>query len=231
MLNLWEHQLVRRLQTWIKEPVKVIFTENRVNLISVTSSKRVLRLRVHKMFAFADEEVHRDLAAFIQGKKRSKKSSLDDYIDQNSHLYQVQKRKKTKIRIRVKGQWFNLRSMFKKLNRGYFDGTVDCRITWGNMPTLKRRSSIRLGSYVEDDRLIRIHPLLDQEKVPELYLESVVYHEMIHAHLRQSGEDDQGVKHTDEFRAWEKKFSHNKFAKDWEKKNIQKLLSPQKQGS
>lgn len=229
MTNLWEHRLIRRVGERMGRPVEVVFTENRVNLLSVSSIRPNVRLRIHRMFAFADDEVLDDLVQFVLGKKGSSGKMLDAFIRREGHLARAaSKSSGKKIRIRVKGKRFHLTTIFKKLNGEYFDGKLDCKITWGKMPPFKKRWSIRLGSFVEEDRLIRIHPLLDREEVPEEYIESVVHHEMIHAHVGISGPDSRRTRHGDEFRSMERKFIHHRFAKEWEKRHIRKLLSPLK---
>lgn len=229
MTTLWEHHLIRRIGERMGKPVDVVFTENRVNLISVSSIRPNVRLRIHKMFAFADDEVLDDLIQFVLGKKGSSGKILDEFIRREGHLARAaSKSPGRKIRIRAKGKRFHLTAIFKKLNREYFEGKLDCKITWGKMPPSKKRSSIRLGSFVEEDRLIRIHPLLDREEVPEEYIESIVYHEMIHAHLGISGQDSRRTRHGDEFRSLERKFIHYSRARTWEKHHIRKLLSPLK---
>ena len=73
--------------------------------------------------------------------------------------------------------------------------------------------------------LVRIHPVLDRPEVPLFFLESVVYHEMLHHHL--GGVPDRGgrtVYHTRAFRQAEARYPLLREALAWEKENLPLLL-------
>jgi hypothetical protein len=73
--------------------------------------------------------------------------------------------------------------------------------------------------------LIRIHPVLDRPDVPRYFVESVVYHEMLHHHL--GGVPDRAgrtVYHTRAFREAEARFPGYGEALAWEKENLPRLL-------
>src|SRR5690606_9202221 len=75
----------------------------------------------------------------------------------------------------------DLQQLYDEVNRTEFEGAVDCGITWGRLPTRRRRRSIRFGSYSPKEHLIRIHPYLDQAFVPAFFVRYIVFHEMLHA--------------------------------------------------
>ena len=56
-------------------------------------------------------------------------------------------------------------------------------LTWGRGSGRARRGGLTFGSYDPVLALIRIHPVLDRRDVPHYFLESVVYHEMLHHHM------------------------------------------------
>ena len=73
--------------------------------------------------------------------------------------------------------------------------------------------------------LIRIHPVLDREDVPPYFLESVVYHEMLHHHL--GGVPDRAgrtVYHSRAFRQAEARYLWHREALAWEKEHLPHLL-------
>jgi len=73
--------------------------------------------------------------------------------------------------------------------------------------------------------LIRIHPVLDRRDVPLYFLESVVYHEMLHHHL--GGVSDRAgrtVYHSRAFRQAEAQHPWHREALLWEKENLPHLL-------
>src|SRR5687767_3422361 len=81
-----------------------------------------------------------------------------------------------------KGRFFDLRKIFKKLNARYFNNRLrGYTITWGRRRKQPPKEYFVFGTIQEEDRLIRIHPLLDRSWVPPWFLEYVVYHEMLHA--------------------------------------------------
>jgi len=82
-----------------------------------------------------------------------------------------------------------------------------------------------IGSYDPVLGLVRIHPVLDRPEVPLFFLESVVYHEMLHHHL--GGVPDRGgrtVYHTRAFRQAEGRYPLLREALAWEKENLPELL-------
>jgi predicted metal-dependent hydrolase len=95
------------------------------------------------------------------------------------------------------------------------------------MPRKRRRRSIRFGSYVPQEDLIRIHPLLDQPFVPEYFVRYIVFHEMLHAYLgRSEGLSEHALSHSPEFRQMERAYPDYVCAQAWENSrgNLAKLL-------
>ena len=68
----------------------------------------------------------------------------------------------------------------------------------------RRRRTIRLGSYDARENLIRVHPALDQSWVPRLFVEAVVYHEMLHALMPAKESGGRRCLHGPEFRRRER---------------------------
>src|SRR5438093_5498241 len=81
------------------------------------------------------------------------------------------------------GRYFDLRPIFDKLNARYFRSPALRRykIVWGRKRRLPPKEYFVFGTIQEEDRVIRIHPLLDQRFVPQWFLEYVIYHEMLHS--------------------------------------------------
>src|ERR1700747_2500104 len=103
--------------------------------------------------------------------------------------------------VSTEGEYFDLKTLFDKLNAEYF-----CNALKGYTITCARRRShppkeyCVFGTIQEEDKMIRIHPLLDATFVPTWFLEYVVYHEMLHAVVPE--EVDRGGRrriHTPEF--------------------------------
>src|SRR5262249_1208886 len=137
--------------------------------------------------------------------------------------------KPASVAILARGAVHNLEDIFSTLNREYFAGLIDAQITWGQKPPARarrgRRISMKMGSYSVEDRLIRIHPSLDRPFVPRLFVEWVVYHEMLHQKHDIPLVRGRRQFHTREFLAEEARFAHYHQARLWEHENFDKLLN------
>src|SRR5215210_7911183 len=69
------------------------------------------------------------------------------------------------------GKVFNLRVIFDKLNATYFRNRLrDYSIVWGRRRKGRPRDQIVFGTIQEEDRIIRIHPLLDRQFIPTWFV-------------------------------------------------------------
>src|SRR5579884_459996 len=120
------------------------------------------------------------------------------------------------------GRFFDLRKIFDKLNARYFNNSLrGYTITWGRRRRQRPREYFVFGTIQEEDRLIRIHPLLDQRFVPQWFLEYVIYHEMCHAVVRDEYDSaGRRIIHHEKFFERERKFPHFKKAQRWEQENL-----------
>jgi len=126
----------------------------------------------------------------------------------------------------AQGRWFNLRAIFIKLNARYFRNRIkDYRIVWGRKRRERPRETVVFGTIQEEDRIIRIHPLLDRLFVPLWFVEYVVYHEMLHSVVPDLY-DEQGrrIVHHDRFLEKERRFHWFRRAKTWEQENLARFL-------
>jgi len=164
------------------------------------------------------------VAEFISGNSKRAIGIIRGFIREHSFRIRQKAASGTrKTRIRHQGRYFNLMDSFTALNNRYFDGILDCPITWGRRVTRSRFRSIRLGSYSPEANIIRINPILDREFVPQYVLESIIYHEMLHNLLGFKYADGRRLSHYAEFKSLEKRFIHEHKAKAWIKKNLNLL--------
>jgi|GEM_PF-3207947 hypothetical protein len=91
-------------------------------------------------------------------------------------------RNSCKLRIRTRGKKYNLQKLFNRLNNEHFGGAIKGKITWSKYgcKNVKRKTSIAFGTYSPSELLIRIHPALDTDEVPEFFIEHIIHHEMLH---------------------------------------------------
>jgi len=124
------------------------------------------------------------------------------------------------------GVYFNLRKIFDKLNAAYFRNRLKgYTIMWGRKRRQRPKDSIIFGTIQEDDRMIRIHPLLDRSFVPTWFIEYVIYHEMLHAvvpdRFDRSG---RRIVHHERFNEKEREYRWFRRAKVWEEENLARFL-------
>ncbi|MEM9861436.1 MAG: hypothetical protein AAF938_07460 [Myxococcota bacterium] len=206
-------------------PVRVVITDNRRTMVSGRRGAQRLELRLHRMFLKATDATIDDLAQYLLKRDRNAGQRIDAFIEAHREAIGARKRATP---IRTRGRHYDLTAIFDALATEYFplraDSLAELSITWGRRSGRRRQRSIRLGTYTASDRLIRVHPVLDQSWVPDFYVESVVHHEMLH-HLippRRSGR--RMNYHTPEFRRCERLFARFADAEAWETKYLDALL-------
>jgi len=125
-----------------------------------------------------------------------------------------------------KGRFFDLREIFDKLNAKYFRNRLrGYAIFWGRRRKQRPKTYMVFGSIQEEDKLIRIHPLLDRAFVPAWFLEYVVYHEMLHAMVPDKFDGNgRRLVHHQNFMDRERRFHWFRRAKVWERENLARFL-------
>ncbi|PID38446.1 MAG: hypothetical protein CSB49_05555 [Proteobacteria bacterium] len=206
-------------------------TDNRSVMITVRrdAPRRHYDVRVHHLFCDAPEEIVDALARYIVLDDRKASRALGRYIDFNDHRIREpsedSKAARREVQLRTEGKHHDLQATFNVLNERYFKGEVSAGITWGrNAARGKARSSVRLGSYTVEERLIRIHPGLDQGWIPPVYLQWVVFHEMLHAVLPIPTVNGRRQFHTRAFNEAEARFEGIAEARTWEHRHLPQLL-------
>jgi hypothetical protein len=215
--------LERKLRGAFPGPVILSITDNRHSIITHRVQRGTLHARIHHMFLDAPSYVVDALVRYVTRGDRDASAILGDYIDENG--FRLARRKRNAPLV-TKGKHHDLLALYQKVNGRYFDGTMNTLITWGKRPTRKgeRRRTIKLGSYSAVDRLIRVHPALDQKWVPRYFVEYIVYHEMLHHVIPGSRGLGRVNLHPPEFKTREKEFRHFDRSLAWEKKHVGRLL-------
>jgi hypothetical protein len=231
-------------------------TDNRRTILSVRPARGgPIDLRIHRSFAAAPETVLRAVAVFLESGKRTLAArqalaAIREHF-QHHRLRALEaggdgdvrhqsgaagSRRLPQLPVDAVGVALDLREVAADLNRRYFDGRLDIRITWGKAAgeaahghgvqdcRRSRTTSLQLGSYSYEDRLIRIHRVLDRLSVPRYVIESVVHHELLHADLPPVTRNGRRYFHTPEFRRREREFRHFERADRWVRENLQALL-------
>lgn len=220
--------LEKRLGTLMGEKVSLSITDNRRTMIGSQRRGGTAHLRLHHMFLDADAFTVQALARYLKRGDRHASRVLGTFIE--THRQRIRPRHKRPSALKTTGEHHDLKPLFAHLNATYFSGAVDANITWGrHAPAKKRgrkrsRQTIRLGTYCPEEKLIRIHPALDQAWVPSFFVEYVLFHEMLHHVVPMPLEKGRLQFHTPEFRAYEERYPHYQRALRWEKKHVERLL-------
>jgi hypothetical protein len=110
-----------------------------------------------------------------------------------------------------KGQYYDLAEIFNKVNKNYFTPLL-------KMPMLGwslNKSYRRLGFYDYERNLIVISQIFDSRKVPQIILEYLMYHEMLHIVFPARFVNGRRKIHTDDFNQREREFKDYESAQKW----------------
>ena len=130
------------------------------------------------------------------------------------------------LALEHEGRYFDLKAIFDKLNACYFANALRrYRIVWGRRRKLRPKTYLVFASIQEEDRVIRVHPLLDAPFVPAWFMEYVIFHEMLHAVVPDEFDQNGRRKvHTERFNQRERKFRFFRRARAWEAENLGRFL-------
>ena len=228
LLRVWKRVLERRLRARLRSEVSVDVHDNTHTMVTFERVRRGWRLRLHHMCLAAPEEVVTALAEFVRSADARSSAVLDRFIERNKAFIRRVSPAQLRRRLRIEpvGRHHDLSAIFAALNRRYFAGRIAATITFGPAPRSRRpRKSIKMGSYSADSRVIRIHPALDQPKVPRYFVEWIVFHEMLHHVYRaRVGDDGRRCVHPPRFVEHERRFHDFRRAQAWENENLDVLL-------
>jgi len=164
--------------------VELIATRNRVSMISVLFRREGhARIRLHEQFLVAPAPVLDALALYLRTRHRCAWAVVAGYA--RRIRVSAEQPERDARRLQTRGQVHDLREIADEVNTRYFNSRVKCVIGWGaRRPRTRRRSrsrSIRYGSWSPSTRTVRVHPLLDDPRVPRAFVAYILFHEMLHA--------------------------------------------------
>ncbi len=231
--------LSRRLGKLMPGRLKTVtLTDNRSTIVSAREVGRRFEVRIQRCFVSAPDETLVAVAAFLSSGKGSRGrrqalSVIRAYFEHHRPR-STSGRRRRRVVMRPVGCCIDLRQIRDELNRRYFGDELEVHITWGRaLPSRRRvppragkqkRFSVRLGTYGDQDNVVRIHRYLDRRSVPRYVVESVVYHEMLHAAVPPEVKSGRRRIHTPEFRRRERIFADHQRAERWLDRNLNRLL-------
>ncbi len=218
-----EDRLARRLGA----PLVVTVTDNRRTMLSIRRVEGVRHVRLHHMFAEASPEVIDAVARYLAHGDRRASALIDAYIRARAEHIRRPASPESGA-LRTQGEHHDLGEILDEVLRAYAPEAAPVKITWGRQGASQRRArhrTIRMGAYLYDEGLIRIHPALDQAWVPRFFVAWVVFHELLH-HLTPAPEvDGRRCHHSADFRAREATFHDRERAIEWERRNVRRLIA------
>jgi hypothetical protein len=217
--------LERRLTQAYQRPVMLSVTDNRRSMIAFSHKSGVIQARIHHMFLDAPGEVQDALVRYVVRNERAASATVNQYIHENG--YRIRAIQPVSKPLTTQGKTHDLLAIYRATNEKYFGGAVDALITWGRrarQPRALPRRSIKLGSYSAVERLIRVHPVLDQPWVPRYFVSYIVYHEMLHHVIPSSQGSGRRMLHPPLFQERERLFRDFDRSLTWERSHIGRLL-------
>jgi hypothetical protein len=218
-------RLADEVSARLGQPVRLVVHDNRHTMVSFRRERNGVQLRVHHLFLGSTPEVVAALADFARPGRHGDRAGPSRRIDAWVRAHRDRIAPPRTGRLDPRGRIHDLQAILDRLNAEHFGGTVEVRIGWGRSGALPGRTSIRAGVYLHTARAIRIHPALDREDVPEFYVASVVFHEMLHQVVPPAERGGRRSIHGREFRRRERAYADHARAAAWERENVHRLLA------
>lgn len=199
------------------KPVNLALTDNVSSMLSIRQKGQGVTVRLQKIFLYAGPDVLVEIGTLIRH-GRGKRDRLRWFIEENSRL--MVSRAETMQTIRTRGRHHDLKALFDRLNRDYFDGRIRSVITWAPGRNLRSARKRTLGSYIRTTDTIRINPVLDRKSIPRYVIEFIIYHEMLHADMGVTVTKGRRIVHSVEFKRRERLFHDYERVIEWERKPL-----------
>ncbi len=141
--------------------------------------------RVSDIFNDAPQNIIQAIAIVMTSKIEQKKYPnqlnriIRDYINTEKIRERHKKIRKTRGRkktLTTVGEHYNLEESYQRVNQKYFNNKIEKpNLTWG-----VRRTYNKFGHYDETRNTVLISKTLDNKKIPQFFLDYIMYHELLH---------------------------------------------------
>lgn len=208
------------------QPLRVSWHRNQHRMLQIRLRDGVWHFRLHRLFLQAPAPLIFDLARYAQEHDPQAGQALRDFVDaQEDYAIEVE---------RARGTYFDLDAILQSLNVRFFAGAVVARIAWlegEDWPGLEQHcdevdggpQGLAMAAYCVESQQIWVHRSLDAADIPRVYLDWVVFHEMLHQ-LHEMPLVGQGrLHHSPAFERDEAKFPGREEALSWERSHRQRL--------
>ena len=217
-------ELKEHISRLVNKPLHLTITDNTYSMISIRPAATGYNVRLHHMFLEADAKVLASLANFIKSPRKKAPVALRNFVSTNSDKIRQSSPVTRRTILRPNGRFFDLKALFDQLNKEYFENKVDCAITWGVNRRVRNQNSIKLASYSDISKIIRVNPALDRSYVPQYVVKGIIYHEMLHHYLGVELQNGRKIAHSKTFRQFESRYRHYDRLQVWKEKNLHRLL-------
>jgi hypothetical protein len=195
-------------------------------MLSVRWEPNKTKVSLHRIFLEAPFDVRLALASYLRGEQKSLSTKIKAFIETRSQAGSLSRNRRME-KLESCGSVYDLKEIYGRLNRIYFQSCLRLAITWFGNSKPQSRSRCSLGLYYDLRKLVKIHRLLDDASVPEYVVEYVIYHEMLHSVCPAFVDERGGVRaHTQEFKIQEKLFMQYDAAVAWIKQYQMKFFAP-----
>lgn len=185
----------------------------------------IIHVRISDKLQNAPDEIITALGIILFDKLFSRRSN-----SRQRHIYReylntfilpqlpVSKRKVSQDYV-AQGKFYNLNEIFERVNRQYFNGSVEKpQLGWS-----LKRSFHRLGFYDADRDLLVVSRIFDRSEVPAFVVEFLMYHEMLHILIPVIHNKSRRTVHSAEFKRKERLFAEFDQAQKWLHKKLWRL--------
>lgn len=221
-MNISRNQktLEEQLSSRLKKQVTIRLNRNTSTMLSVLESSETLcRLSVHRRFLLASNEILDAVSKFVT-QKRGMPLLLKEYIQSDQDLDQSLGHSRAQTQADVAGQHFDLSKILLELEQEFFGKSLGLGISWyGSTKAIKSSQCRTLGIYDCVNKMVKINRILDDKRVPLMYLRFVIYHEIMHFLFPPKVTKKGRIQfHHQEFRRNEQLFPQFHEALEWEKR-------------
>jgi hypothetical protein len=229
--------LARALARELGAPVSIVLTRNRTRLVAARRAGDGWLVRVHAALAELAPPDVALLARFLRGERAARPALRDLVRARRAALQGVDRPNRPDRPARAQpvaaapppgGRHHDLADVVASVRARFFPDLPPVAAAWSGTVGRARRH-VRLGSWCEARRLVRVHRRLDASDVPRFFVESVVHHELCHAVLGGAPARPGGARrrvHGPDFRRLERSFPDHVRAAAWERAHVQALLRP-----
>jgi predicted SprT family Zn-dependent metalloprotease len=195
-------------------PVVLEFEDNSQRRIFASpNDKGELVIQLDRLLDDPDPQTFEALVGFLKDGGENHKSVIIERLKTRRENLPVQKPNHP------------LQAMLDELAHHHFPELPYIEVVWGKIGKKGAQKTIRLASFWPSKKEVRVHPYVMDDRVPKVYLQFLLYHELCHAYLMLSGQAKDGEHHGPDFYALEDQMKDVEQARTWEKTELQAYLA------